>query len=434
MSGSISTQSRQCTPVLRGNLHAVTGTDYPVNYSQVGKSSYVGNQTTTSYRSNRASGVAKEFQLARDEVLSRGHAGNSYARPFDTGHEFSTTKQELLLSHKNVTWTSWYGHTYTGPLLCVSSGSYDTHWSTPVQDNLTALGTKAIERTVPTNPVAGMSTFLGELREGFPSLMGVASLGRFDSIPRKLGGEYLNYQFGWVPLVSDLKKFLFAAQNSTKIFEQFQRDSGRNVRRRYYFPEETSVSAPKSVPNTLGNTYLDATTWGYPGKLGSSTMTISSKKKSWFSGSYTYYLEQGSDILSKLKYYEQQANHLLGTRITPEVLWELAPWSWLADWYADIGSIISNASALNSDGLVIRYGYMMQTSVTEVVHRHTDIPSLHGGWTPGAVVNTFRETRKERIRATPYGFGLDTDLFTGSQWAILAALGMTKAPKSLRQF
>lgn len=432
MSGSVSTQSRRSTVPLRGNLHASNGVDYPVNYSQVDTDRFTGHQTTTSFRSNRASGVALEYQQARDEILSRGHSGNSYSRPYDTGHEFSSTKQELLLSHKNVTWTSWYGHTYTGPLFCVyDSGS---PWIDPPKSNLILAGTQAIERTVPTNPVAGMSTFLGELREGFPSLMGAASLGRFDNIPKKLGGEYLNYQFGWVPLVSDLKKFLYAAQNSTRIFEQFQRDSGHHVRRRYFFPDESSVTSPISVSNTLGNTYLDATTWGYPGRLGSSTKTISTKKKTWFSGSYTYYLDQGTDILSKMRYYEQQANHLLGTRITPEVLWELAPWSWLLDWYADIGSIISNASALQQDNLVMRYGYLMQTSITEVVYRHTDIPSLHGGWTPGAVVNTFRTTRKERIRATPYGFGLDTDLFTGSQWAILAALGMTKAPKTLRQF
>jgi hypothetical protein len=34
--------------------------------------------------------------------------------------------------------------------------------------------------------------------------------------------------------------------------------------------------------------------------------------------------------------------------------------------------------------------------------------------------------RKERIKATPFGFGLVDSDFTNRQWAILAALGITR--------
>ncbi len=433
MVGSVITQTRSSTPFLDYKYVLKDGRVWSQGVIAPGTNGpYDGKQTTTSYRSTSAVGVAKEYQQAMDEILTRGHAGNTYSQPYDTGHEFTTTKMEHLLSHKRVSWTNSDGNTYTGPLLCAGVTSRDTRWVQPPLDNLVVRGTEAIKRTVPTSPAAGLSTFLGELREGFPSMLGASLAGRWDSIPKKLGGEYLNYQFGWLPLISDLKKFLLAAQNSTRIFEQYSRDSGRQVRRRYHFPDDHFAYDPVATTPTLGNGILDGFDYSSVGRLGTSTRTTTTRRRTWFSGSYTYYLEQGSDILSRLKYYEQQANHLLGTRITPEVLWELAPWSWLADWYVDIGSIISNASAFQQDKLVLRYGYLMQTSITDVVYRHADIPSPKGMWTPGSVVETFRYTRKERIRATPYGFGLSTAAFTPQKWAILGALGMTKAPGILR--
>lgn len=436
MVGNVGTQTRRSTPLLP---YVFTRRDTGSVWSSGelapdGSTTYLGKQTTTSYRSTRAAvGVEKEYQQALSEILTRGHNGESFSRPYDTGHEFSTIKQELLLSHKRVNWFSGRILDYSGPLICVGNTSRDTRWIAPPKTDLILMGTRAIAKTNPTNPAAGMSTFLGELREGFPSLSAESfAFGHWDNLPKKLGGEYLNYQFGWLPLIADLQKFLTAASNSTRIIEQFARDSGHNVRRRYTFPDEHSTVDPVATAPTLLLSQFDGNQEGWFGRSGTSTMTVSTRKHSWFSGSYTYYLEQGKDLMSRMKYYEQQANHLLGTRITPEVLWELTPWSWLADWYTDLGSIIANASALQSDGLVMRYGYVMQTSVTDVVHRHTDIAPAVGGWTPGAVVNTFRTTRKERIRATPYGFGLKPESFTVRQWAILGALGMTKSPNSLR--
>jgi hypothetical protein len=45
------------------------------------------------------------------------------------------------------------------------------------------------------------------------------------------------------------------------------------------------------------------------------------------------------------------------------------------------------------------------------------------------ISSLYRSERKERWKATPYGFGLNMAGFTDQQWAILAALGMTKSPR-----
>jgi len=38
---------------------------------------------------------------------------------------------------------------------------------------------------------------------------------------------------------------------------------------------------------------------------------------------------------------------------------------------------------------------------------------------------------KQRSVATPFGFGLDPGAFSPKQWSIIAALGFSKAPRSL---
>lgn len=158
--------------------------------------------------------------------------------------------------------------------------------------------------------------------------------------------------------------------------------------------------------------------------------TVTLQRRIWFSGAYTYHLHDGDSSSQKLKGFEQKFNHLFGLRLTPEVIWNLAPWSWLADWNFNIGSNISNATALSQDGLVMRYGYLMCDTVV------TRSSTLRGAFTTTGTLppftTSFVQHRKERVKATPYGFGLNPASFNGRQWAILAALGMTKTPSSLR--
>lgn len=111
--------------------------------------------------------------------------------------------------------------------------------------------------------------------------------------------------------------------------------------------------------------------------------------------------------------------------MTPETLWNITPWTWLADWFANSGDVISNISAVGADNLVMRYGYLMQEATRKYLTVHsgftaleTDVPSTFSG---AAVY-----TAKSRIGASPYGFGLTMGDFTPRQVAILAAIGITR--------
>lgn len=127
--------------------------------------------------------------------------------------------------------------------------------------------------------------------------------------------------------------------------------------------------------------------------------------------------------LDKLSSTLREANHLLGVLPTPGALWDLAPWTWAFDWFANMGDVLSNASAAVVDGQVLTYGYLMEKTVT--IH---DV-SIWGGGILGHPIESgirFRTTRKRRVKANPFGFGITNDSLTERQYAILAALGMSQ--------
>jgi hypothetical protein len=119
------------------------------------------------------------------------------------------------------------------------------------------------------------------------------------------------------------------------------------------------------------------------------------------------------------------ARKLLGISLTPDVLWNLAPWSWATDWFGNTGDVISNWTAWAIDNQVLLYGYMME----HIVHTYTyTFVGKTGFYQSDArpVSVTLRSESKIRIQASPYGFGLSFDDLSLRQKAIVAALGLTR--------
>lgn len=452
MVDGVVTQTR-LTPGLEATAELWTS-----SFSQVGKESlyerqrysrlYSSTQTTTSFRTGQR-GRFGDTSSSLEEIVDS--SDSSYSAMFnalkkdsdhtprsgDRGHEFDTTVQRYVLSHGD---TNLYGvgnpgqyWRYKGPVYInpqYTSAGYDL--TIPAVDTA-YYGVKAINLALPTHPVAGLAVGLAELaREGIPSRPGSSGLQGRALQARDAGDEYLNAQFGWLPLVGDLQSAAYAVKNANKLLDQYRRDSGRSIRRRYYFPPEVSTSESTSSGslNIAAGTptqeaYFLGSTVGSPMKI-----TTQKYKRVWFSGAFTYHLSDGGDgRLDRLRELEQKANLLLGTDLTPEVLWNLAPWSWLTDWFVNIGDQISNATRLMSDGLVMRYGYLMCEQITDKTY--TLFPQSSQAARLGPVHVTFTTIRKQRVRATPFGFARNPASFTPRQWAILGALGLTKAPNQL---
>lgn len=422
--GEIYTQSRELS-----DWH-ISGKEYkftaPQGYviRQRGGVGLPDTQVTTSYRSSGRSNKVEDLKLA--DIYKPG-----LKTSFDNGHPFRTERRTTRLSHLSydIKGTSGESH-YQGPLTPFTGRSLEERWS-GIPDIDLSVGADAIRGLSPGQPDASLLQMVSELVQSFPHVIG--SIFQKQGITRStVGEEYLNYVFGITPLVKDIEKILLAVVDSHKIISQYHRDAGRNVRRKRTFPTKTKHTVDKLIDVPAGLREPDYYFGGIldnGGSIGKTQMDKYLSETYSFSGAFTYYLPAREGFLGDLERWAEDANKLLGLRLTPALLWELTPWSWLADWFANIGTIVSNFSSLHSNGLVMRYGYLMRTSVL-VTNYTTYGVRFNNGVSPGPVRATFRIVRKERVQATPYGFGLKEEEFNLQQMAILAALGMTQRPQS----
>jgi hypothetical protein len=346
-----------------------------------------------------------------------------------------------------------YYHHFRGPVFprpaLLTDGS---DFNFPPERRLTAAeikryGTLAVNASAPTAPSANLSTATIELaREGIPKIPVVGNLmhprdihvkgdARHESVFGRTGDEHLNVVFGWMPLVSDAKSVVRSLQTATQQARQLVRDSGKQVRRTFRFPVENSITHSVVQANATEVLY-EVSSYFLERRDGLLTAPTATQKSTilhrelYFKGAFTYYMPTDKSLWSRIERYEQLGNKLLGTRIDPGAVWNLSAWSWLVDWVTDIGQIMSNASRLSEDGLVMRYGYLMSHVTDEVHYTNTGAKFKLGDSAPFTAI--LRRESKERVRATPFGFGLDTSKFTLRQWSILTSLGMTKGDRRLR--
>ena len=336
------------------------------------------------------------------------------------------------------------GPVYLGGALGNIVRYTDQDWSDKVQLAFGEGGT-AIARARPNKPEVDLSVTIGELRsEGLPSMIGsVFSRSRtvFEAF-RNGGKEYLNLQFGWKPLEQDIQALAQMVLTARSKIEQYERDLRREIRRRYTFPEQITTSAVSKLISQDTGFWIDP---GSPlGGANPNVLTYNSasrdngtyvkreSQRTWFSGAFRYFNADVENSMQDLLKFEEHANLLLGTRLDPEVLWNLQPWSWLVDWFVNYGDVLGNISAFAFDRQVMHYGYLMKEWD---VYEEWSVPTM---WAKtgffnsssrnlGIGVSSSRTTkRKLRVNAFPFGFGLDPSTFTVEQWAILASLGITR--------
>jgi len=304
---------------------------------------------------------------------------------------------------------NYIGETRMGSEL---TGIPEINLGTPSQASLLADGTTAIARTEPTSPHIDLSVTLGEMRsEGLPRLPGLLAKETTKRARNRAGGEYLNVEFGWAPLVRDIRGFAHVVDNHDKLIRQYQESANKPIKRKYEFP---TVNQSAYNPSGFG-----AVLPGGGNYLGGGRYQFVEQRK-WFEAEYIYYLPIGQSQTDKIRRFGSYARKLYGVRLTPEVLWNLSPWSWAADWFGNVGDVMHNVSALGTDGMVMRYGYIMcHTRRLAVDHGVNDANGV-------MTAKTRITESKIRLPATPFGFGVSYSGLSQKQIAIVAALGLSR--------
>jgi len=279
-----------------------------------------------------------------------------------------------------------------------------------------------------------LSVFLGELfSEGLPKLIGARS-GLWEEktrLSRKAtADEYLNLQFGWTPIARDMSSIAYAIYSADAVLRQYERDSGRMVRRRYDFPPVKTVSyneVASGTPWILGGVSGGLLDPAYAAG-GKALRTDQTVRQVWFSGAFTYHLPKSYSRNSEMARIALEAKKVLGLSLTPETAWNLTPWSWAVDWFSNVGDVLSNVSDAMADSLVMGYGYLMEHTVSSRTYSFYGPTGCKTKGARPATVSFIIET-KQRVQANPYGFGLTWKNLSPFQLSILSALGISKSGK-----
>jgi len=184
--------------------------------------------------------------------------------------------------------------------------------------------------TNPSRPVIGIPIWAQNLKE-LPKMLkqlGDAILSPKSLVkPKGLAGSYLGVQFGWLPLIEDLKKLVdfqsYVLKRNKELADLY---SGKGLRRRLKFTDDT-VNTPVSV-NTA--TYANA--------IIKSTSSVDVKRRTW--GTIHWYPTTPPQYHPDDHKWNSLVNQIvLGA--TPEGLakglWDVIPWTWLVGWFTNLG-------------------------------------------------------------------------------------------------
>jgi hypothetical protein len=318
--------------------------------------------------------------------------------------------------------------------------------------NLESYGATGVQRFSPLKPGVDLGQTFGELLlDGLPQIplnllrrmqnleKGNASR-RVQGLSKAGGKDYLGVVFGWEPLLRDIRDMYKTWNTLNSRMAQIIRDNGRPIRRKGTLFRDSSTEI-SNIPNSSawispavnGNWSdaddLDNTGAGTPG----GTKTITTSEEIWFAGRFRYYIP---DVTAD--YWTSQAKlALFGLNPSPSLVYKLVPWSWLIDWFSNVGDVIANFSSNGIADLITDYGYVMrhyrevtQWDVISKGARPTWVlypgKSTRQPFPPTRFTSIVLKETKERIASTPFGFGLQIEDLSDRQLAILAALGLSR--------
>jgi len=297
----------------------------------------------------------------------------------------------------------------------IPSGGYQAgHVAEPSNVEQLTQGATAISRSIPTIPtVASLVTLSETMRDGIPSAPGVQAWKEGTLRARSAGSEYLNVEFGWLPLVNDMRKFAKVVKSHSEILSDLRNGSGRLTRVGYGFPSWSDSGSFDGVmllylPGNNGVSLATTFVWTYY-----------QQKRTWFKGAFKYHLPESTTQAGKMALYASYADKLLGLKPDPSTFWNAAPWTWALDWFGNTGDVLTNISELGQNGLALVYGYLMNFGQT----KETWNLAAKQGFGPAR--RTHLREYKMRIPANPYGFGVSNAGLNLQQKATIVALGLT---------
>lgn len=391
-----------------------------------------------------------QSERLRGSLWSQGHR-RSPDGVYRSGGPFFTTKfhttQEATPAniYRGGSYVAYSGRFHTNASW-IHDFTYMNMWGNDtdtINSRAFAYGAQALAKLRPDRPDFAPLVSLAELLREVPDMFEDFKLfnKRYQAELRRLsqrgiflsrlGKWHLALNFGFLPILSDIRAWSIAHHNANKRALQLVRDNGKWVHR------SAHLSAKPGEELTVGwtNSYASANnpelkpvlvTQCYGGPRAKTENYYRKYVNVWCSGKSRYWLPE--NIIQhhdKLKILRRRLQADL--TITPEALYNLVPWSWLLDYFTSFGSFFAALSGGIADHLTFQYAYIMR----EDYHYDKSV-FTQGVYTDRTVTGpvtctVIREgVLKTRVSASIFGFGLLETGLSPRQAGILGALGLSR--------
>nr|UJQ85347.1 MAG: hypothetical protein 1 [Leviviridae sp.] len=283
-----------------------------------------------------------------------------------------------------------------------------------------AHSSEAYAKSKPTKPDFSAVTSAGELREA-PALL----RGKIANSPlKRIGNFHLALQFGWLPLLADIRNLVQAQLGAQRRLAQLIRDNGRPVRRRVKIYDKSTEPSVQS--GELYGSFAPVLVTQYYASQPRYRDTEYIRERCWGSSQWRYWLPSGP---RDIDWSKNMMRRIMGSDISPAALYNLVPWSWLIDWFTNLGDLLENLDNGVADRVAAEYNYVMY-SYERVRERHASGRFRAKNGETFSVSATSRSTAfiKTRTRGGPFDPSISGGDLNGKQLSILGALGLSRLP------
>jgi hypothetical protein len=233
----------------------------------------------------------------------------------------------------------------------------------------------------------------------------------------KLDSSVVEYNFGWDLLYQDLRRIVdFAAATSQRYSELKALHKARGLARSSRLhPLWSSSSETQSGPFTawsLENGDVEVINHRY------------SSSQQWASSKWL--ADPGGSLPTDAELLQQARFVVHGWNASPSTFWEAVPWSWLIDYFVNVGDVL--AATRNAVGAYPTNGCIMRRQVTTSKQEVT----AHSSWLQ-VIPAVAQFTTKERWLHDEVQFGFWTVPFIGTkQLVTMADIALGRSPSSRR--
>lgn len=273
------------------------------------------------------------------------------------------------------------GRRYTNVVPAYAANTSLDHLPISGMPSESASATTLLARTNPGRASVSIPVFVGELRD-LPHMLKVVG----DTLPKKAAHLNLSWQFGWKPLISDLRKMLdFQATVDKRARELSRLYSKGGLKRRM----NLGTWGVASTTTEFVDTAMDASLTYFVHKYTSA--------KRW--GTVRWLPTDRPATIDAVQLKKLARKAVFGLSIQGVDAWNLIPWTWLIDWFSNCGEYLE---AHNNRIPCTHQGVNIMTSKSTTVHmlRRDGLTTVKGGTSLQQIVTKSRSLPAAGLTAT----------------------------------